>query len=142
MDYQKIIEEALKKVLAEHGYCGAVQNRDIHEQALTHRLAYHLENSNLFIGYHVDCEYNRHGEGKKNDTEGVFRPDIIIHVRGNDNDNLIMIEAKKFNDEKQEIRKASEALIRRKNKYNYQCAFLVTFPENIETLNKNSVLKV
>lgn len=133
--------ETLVKVTAEQGYCGAVQNRDIHEQALSHRLAYHLENSGLFIGYHVDCEYNRHGEDPKTDLHGNnFRPDIVIHVRGNDESNLIMIEAKKFNDPVQEIEKTRLSLVNRKDEFRYQHAFIVIFPEI--SVQGNNVVEV
>ena len=139
-NYREIIIEALQKTISEHGYQGTVQNRDIHEQALSHRLAYHLENSNFFTGYNVDCEYNRHGDDTKEDSEGRFRPDIIIHVRGNDDDNLIMIETKKFNDPAQEIEEVTQDLQRRKREFRYKNAFLVIFPEN-EILN-NSIFEI
>lgn len=141
MDYQEVIIEALRRVVSEHGYLGVVRNRNIHEQALSHRLAHHLENSGLFVGYHVDCEYNRHGENPKTDTEGnTFRPDIIIHVRGNDEGNLIMIESKKFNDPATEIRETFRNLRNRKTEYAYQHALLVIFPEN--TVNNECVIEV
>lgn len=113
-NYEQIISTALEKVISEHGYQGAVQNRNIHEQALSHRLAFHLESSDSFIGYHVDCEYNRHGDDPKTDDRGLnFRPDIVIHVRGNDENNLIMIETKKFNDPKEEIQTTRQNLEQR-----------------------------
>ena len=140
INYKKIILEALQKTISEHGYQGAVQNRDIHEQALSHRLAYHLENSDFFGGYHVDCEYNRHGDDVKEDSKGRFRPDIIVHVRGNDDSNLIMIEAKKFNDPKPEIDSAIEDLERRRREYGYDNAFLIIFPEN--NIDNNSIFKI
>lgn len=133
-NYKQIISTALAKVVSEHGYQGAVQNRDIHEQALAHRLAFHLENSGSFTGYHVDCEYNRRGDNPKTDANGrKFRPDIIIHVRGNDDSNLVMIETKKFNDTDEEKETTRRDLSNIKDEYRYQCAFLVIFPEQIVT---------
>jgi len=38
----------------------------IHEQTISHRIAVYLEP--LFNGYHVDCEYNKHGD-QKNDKK-------------------------------------------------------------------------
>jgi hypothetical protein len=129
-NYKQIILLALQKVVSEHGYQGAVQNRDIHEQALAHRLAFHLENSGSFVGYHIDCEYNRHGDDPKTDDQGLkFRPDIVVHIRGNDEDNLVMIETKKFNDPEEEIQTTLENLKVRSKEYNYQHAFVVVFPE-------------
>ena len=141
MDYQKTIREALEKVVSEHGYRGAVRNRDIHEQSLAHRLAYHMETSGLFAGYHIDCEYNRRGENPKTDADGnYFRPDIVVHVRGNDDSNLIMIETKKFNDPPGEVEELRNALVQRKQHLNYQFAFIVIFPENI--VENDNVIEV
>ena len=138
MEYQQIILEALAKVVCEPGYLAIAQeidfdeprNRDIHEIALAHRLAHHLENSGCFADYMVDCEYNRHGADAKRDEHGnLFRPDIAIHVRGNNADNLIMIEAKKDNDSKEEIATVKEKLKQNSRYYRYQNAFLVIFPK-------------
>lgn len=69
-----------------------------HERSISHKLAEYLQVE--FPGWHVDCEYNRHGLGTKTlprecngrDEERVF-PDIVIHHR-NTNDNLLVIEIK------------------------------------------------
>ena len=37
----------------------------MHEVALCHRLAFHLENSSKFTGYLIDCDYNRAEQAKK-----------------------------------------------------------------------------
>ncbi|MFZ2969717.1 MAG: hypothetical protein WA063_01065 [Minisyncoccia bacterium] len=71
---------------------------EVHERSVAHKLAEYLQLS--FPGYHVDCEYNRHGISTKKlprecngeNKENVF-PDIIIHHRGYDN-NLFVIEIK------------------------------------------------
>lgn len=80
---------------------------DSSERSFTHQLAVHL--SRHFPHYHVDCEYNRDGfEVKKLqlaeravmvdddalDAVTVF-PDVIVHVRGTQESNLLVIEAKK-----------------------------------------------
>ena len=133
-NFKQIILTALAKTVSEHGYQGTVKNRDIHEQALAHRLAFHLENSGSFTGYHVDCEYNRHGDDPKQDANGrKFRPDIAIHVRGNNNSNLAMIETKKFNDTDEEKESTKRELGSRKVRYRYQRAFLVIFPSLVIT---------
>jgi hypothetical protein len=75
------------------------------ERTISHKLAEHLQEE--FSMLKVDCEYNRHGDEIKrlavpndninwDDTEAktVF-PDIIVHQRNNDNNNLLVIEVKK-----------------------------------------------
>lgn len=97
---------------------------DIHanERAITHRLALYLETAtNIFDGWDIDCEYNRIGddaitskrlgldlarlahrigESEKfavpvEDQEGsLVYPDIIVHRRGDEKSNLLVIEVK------------------------------------------------
>jgi len=81
------------------------------ERSITHRFAVYLEQE--FADYKVDCEYNREGDKFKryreivcqinktgvsaDDTEAKTAfPDIIIHKRGNNKDNLLVIEVKKY----------------------------------------------
>ena len=84
---------------------------DLNERTMTHKLAEYLQR--VYCEYHVDCEYNRMPDKstesyiKKtlpinrnkiswDDTTGatVF-PDIIIHKRGTNENNFIVIEVKK-----------------------------------------------
>jgi len=79
-----------------------------HERSVTHKLAEYLQKE--FPDYHVDCEYNKHSKevkkllrkcsekelekrtcGKSSDR---IYPDIVVHIRGNDGKNLLVIEAK------------------------------------------------
>ena len=87
-------------------------DNDIHERSMTHKLAIYLEE--LFNGYDVDCEYNKNGlhikeipdknkeiqkirnSSRNKDLISVF-PDIIIHKRGDESKNLVVIEVKKDN---------------------------------------------
>src|SRR3989344_3962315 len=130
MNFKTIIFDALQKDVSEHGYMASAQNRDIHERSLTHRLAFYLESSGYFNGYSIDCEYNRRGIDIKTDDYGKrIYPDIIVHVRGLSDSNLIIIEAKKFNDHNSEIQEAKTKLYSEKHRDKYQHAFLVIFPE-------------
>jgi len=84
---------------------------DASERSIMHRLAIYIERE--FREYNVDCEYNREGNDTKryreiidniskagisaDDTEAKTAfPDIIIHKRGNNTDNLLVIEVKKL----------------------------------------------
>ena len=77
---------------------------DVGERSITHRLGLYLQP--LFPEWDVDCEYNRNGHDPKTvilpdrSDERLQRqtstyPDIIIHRRGSNADNLLIIEAKK-----------------------------------------------
>jgi len=80
-------------------------NKNVNERTITHKLAEYLQEE--FPDYNVDCEYNRYedlskkikppkDEVKWTDTEGksIF-PDIVVHKRGNQDNNLLIMEVKK-----------------------------------------------
>ena len=79
--------------------------RDVNERSITHRLGMYLQEE--FPEMDVDCEYNRSDFDPKvlecypkqthtdnTDATTVF-PDIIVHKRGPQGPNLLVIEAKK-----------------------------------------------
>ena len=73
------------------------------ERCITHRFAVHL--GEQFPDWDVDCEYNRNGDELKEmplseeckellrKTDRVF-PDIIVHRRGGQGPNLLVVELK------------------------------------------------
>jgi hypothetical protein len=96
---------------------------NVHEQTISHRIAVYLEQIICGTGVvvSVDCEYNRHlSFGKTiydkceqcegldcwNKTQHIVfrtkcdelkscRPDIVVHTRGTDENNLLVVEFKK-----------------------------------------------
>jgi len=78
---------------------------DSSERSISHRLAIHL--AQQLSGYDVDCEYNRDGFDVKrlhfeqrhandDDVEAVtVFPDIIVHQRGTNEQNMLAVEMKK-----------------------------------------------
>lgn len=86
---------------------------DVPERPISHRLGFYMQS--LFNGYDVDCEYNKHLEGKK--EEGI--PDIVVHRRKNDENNLLVVEVKarrsrkeaEAGPERREIREAYDKLV-------------------------------
>ncbi len=80
---------------------------DVNERSITHKLAMYLEQT-LGKEYDVDCEYNRNIDDSRNrksidfllSTDGErlsqsVYPDIIVHKRGRNDANLLIIEVKK-----------------------------------------------
>lgn len=72
----------------------------VHEQAIAFRLGQSLANAIERPGskLRVDAEYNRQGKRPKAIVKnGPFgeRPDLIIHVRGTNDSNLLAVEIKK-----------------------------------------------
>ncbi len=70
---------------------------DSHESSLSFRIGSYLVEE--FENWDVDMEYNRKGTEKKRidkDNElSLFRPDLIVHKRNNDDYNYIVIQIKK-----------------------------------------------
>ena len=104
-EYQGCVLQALMLVIKSDADLIETQPR---EECVNHKLAQYLENvlyeRNLLGNCSVDIEYNKYKEDEKKTSNGRnIRPDIIAHERrsGNKN-NLIVIEAKKGYDVKQD----------------------------------------
>lgn len=128
--------------------CFLLKN-NLHEQAITHRIAHLLANKLKTVlkkkNMSIDCEYNRHRNEPKicntenrkkilnvvnNTTEDedlmrnickLFRPDIIIHKRGEDSLNILIIEVKKAKCENDQV--LQQDFVKLKNtiaEYNYK----------------------
>lgn len=97
-EIEKRLNAALRRLCTQDGHLLEV---DAHERAITHRLGMYLQYE--FRNWHVDCEYNRYGydpkrlalEESQYTGERSVYPDIIIHQRGREGRNLLVIEAKK-----------------------------------------------
>ncbi len=111
---------------------------DVNERSVSHKLAEYLQGN--FPGWHVDCEYNRDHDQKKELTyplpcepidslkaRTVF-PDIIIHRR-NTKHNLLIIEMKKDansdGDEEEKDKNKLRAFL--KPPYCYQYGLFIAF---------------
>jgi hypothetical protein len=89
------ITESLNLFMNHHGYLVEI---DVSERAITHKIAEAFEGMfGASAGYDVDCEYNRvrgHRIKCGNNGRRVY-PDIVIHRRGQQNDNILAVEVKK-----------------------------------------------
>lgn len=96
------VEAAIERLCTDDQHLLAA---DVSERSLSHRLAVHLIHG--FPNHDIDCEYNRDGFNVKKlmlnerdvkddelDAVTVF-PDIIVHTRGSQDQNLLVIEMKK-----------------------------------------------
>lgn len=136
-----ILEQAKIRFLENDLYLFSVV---ANERSLTHKFAEYLQ---IAIGcsWNVDCEYNRYGNDSKkiheikklidprgdnisiDDTEAkTVYPDIIVHKRGLNGSNLLVIEAKKdASDEKS--RGDKEKLKKIQVEYRYSFAVFINF---------------
>ncbi len=134
-DVRKRLETALEALVQNDGYMLEIA---VAERALVARLSQYL--MPLFPDYAIDTDYDRHGMETKRaeipsecatkiDEAGkaIIIPDLIVHRRGNDNYNLLVVEAKKSSDRRGSNcdRLRVNAL---KRELGYQFAALITFP--------------
>ena len=68
----------------------------------------------FLVGYVLDCEYNRnsvHAKALPSFARGVY-PDVIVHNRGNNDNNLLIMEVKTYwnPDNTQDVKKIREFL--------------------------------
>ena len=93
-------------------------NHHVGERSIVFRLAHYMQNimdsTPAFENYVLDCEYNRNGIHAKvlpSFPRGVY-PDVIIHNRGNNDNNLLIMEVKTYwnTDNSQDKKKIREFL--------------------------------
>ncbi|WP_198514332.1 hypothetical protein [Algoriphagus formosus] len=99
---------------------------NIHEDALSNRLAGYLRDELESELISVDTEYNRHGDQlKKYGLEGRSAVvDIVVHSRGNDDLNLFAIESKKINASQDDYNKIN-ALV--DHEFNYRFGVVLEY---------------
>lgn len=114
-----VLEEALKRLLADdlRPELPAGFPRTIGERPLVFRLAHYLVECGAEEGeLRLDCDYNRHGTSVKEllptkeevdmpvDDKGAkpkrFFPDIVLHRRGDDGQNVLVCEIKRSGDQR------------------------------------------
>lgn len=95
----QIVLDALRLLFANDAF---LLEANVAERAIAAKLAGYLEQ--YFPAHQVDVEYNRHGldskmielpENCRGGGRKLIYPDIIVHQRGNDDENLLVIQVKK-----------------------------------------------
>jgi hypothetical protein len=122
--------EAIKQML--HSSLEMLLDRDVdliatggHEQAICHRLAVYLEGH---TGLNVDCEYNRDMMRAKELPGGRrFRPDIIVHRRLSNDENLLVVETKARAQRSASDRQKLRLLLDERGRFHYSAGALITF---------------
>ncbi len=147
------VQESVNKFIVSDSHLLKI---NAHEQTISHRIALYLENffNNDSQPLHVDCEYNRREESIKklisnlSEFKGCccnnrckkvteqkdklvslnIRPDIIVHSRGDNKNNKIIIEIKKSALCNFDLFKLKE-FTKMDNEYDYQLGCFIYFPE-------------
>lgn len=93
----EIVEEACKEFYENDRY---LINHNVNERAIVFRFGIYLQEliskNKFFDNYNLDNEYNRNMNDSKRlrDYENGVYPDLIIHQRGSNEYNLLIIECK------------------------------------------------
>ena len=112
------MEETLHKMVNAalddlYQYDSYLITHNLHEQSITFRFALYLHrrlSESQFSEYNLDLEYNKNGNDLKivRSKQNGARPDLILHKRGNNENNILIIEFKKYhyrrNDDSQKIK--------------------------------------
>ncbi len=115
-EIDRIVNECIDRLLTQELI---LLKNDVSERAITHKVAEYLQQRVTYLN--VDCEYNRNVTKGKNEPKRVqilcrstqekiesnpeledclevsTYPDIIIHRRGTNAENLLVVEVKKRN---------------------------------------------
>ena len=91
---EQLIKKSLDDLYRNDKY---LIDHKVAERDITHKFAHYFENymqDTEIKSYNVDCEYNRNGYGIKQVNGKSVYPDFILHKRGSNEDNLLIIEFK------------------------------------------------
>jgi hypothetical protein len=107
------------------------EDRRGNEQTIVFRVGVHLHEllkTTEYSNLNLDCEYNKHGDDPKRVDGEIIRPDLLIHSRGNDNKNILVVEfagwwkdSRKIEDDKIKLK----ALTNSQGEYRYCLGALV-----------------
>jgi len=109
------------------------------ERSIVFRFAFYLQeilsSNKIYSDYNLDCEYNRNGTKPKRISalgRNVY-PDLIIHQRGNNDNNLLVMEFKTYWNRKQkdDIKKIKAFISDSTEEgYNYKYGIAVLINQN------------
>ena len=143
MDERITLLSQLVKSALDELYCNDRYLLDhcVHERSIVFRFAHYLQKlldeHKEFLGFNLDVEYNRNGYRPKRipSMRNGARHDIIIHKRGSNKSNLLMIEFKTYWDTRtsDDLKKLKE-FTRHDGRYNFFLGLSIIFGEERSTV--------
>ena len=109
-------------------------NMHVSELSISHKLGHYL--ALLIDEYDVDCEYNRNlTDPKTNKANHLIRPDIIVHKRGSNDDNFVIIEIKPWwnDDTNKDVKKLYE-MTKQDGQFRYYFGFSIVINRNRDSV--------
>ena len=136
----ELVKEAMKILYEEDSI---LFKNNVSERCLVYNFAKHfveLLNPREYIELNVDLEYNRNCKGMKTiGNQLISYPDLILHKRGTNSNNKMVIEFKKWNN-KTKLNNDREKLKCFKIEYGYEISMLIVFDkENCEKVKYEEI---
>ena len=132
-EIKKRIEYCIEKIYTNDS---DLFERNNYEVTISAKLAQYLFIE--FKEYDVDCEYNKHLNEIKHseDLNQDVRPDVVIHKRSYDEDNLVYIEIKKEQntDSREPDREKIKAVTKQDGEYGYLLGIFIDFTVDSDQL--------
>lgn len=130
----QLVESALNELYRNDQY---LLDHYVHERSIVFRFAHYLQNllnnCEIFSEFDLDVEYNRNGYRPKRIPcrRNGAKPDVIIHKRGSNKSNLLMIEFKTYWDTRTsgDLKKLKE-FTRCDGRYNFSLGLSIIFGED------------
>ena len=141
----KLLDSALDELYEKDSY---LLEHDVHERTIVFRFGHYLQNlmdaTGEFQYFNLDFEYNRNGRQPKriptNPRNGAF-PDLIIHRRGSNQYNLLIMEFKPpWNTDTEDDYKKLQQFINPRDGYNYLCGKSILFGRTRQAIAIKTVL--
>jgi hypothetical protein len=141
---EKAVQDAIRLLFANDAF---LPETDVAERAIAARLMCYLLPH--FPEHHIDVEYNRHGletkrinlpEQYDGARTGRIYPDVIVHQRGHDCENLLVIQIKKSTN--RETRDYDRAVVEAmKQDFQYRRGLLIELPAGPGATGRNPALQ-
>lgn len=129
--YARALNDALERLFVNDS---SLLESDVAERTICAQIAQYLKP--YFPNYNVDVEYNRHGiepkrvrlpKNCRSKRKSLILPDIVVHQRSHDRENLIVVQVKK--ETNREPRACDRAiLLAMKRDFKYAVGALLDLP--------------
>lgn len=141
---KELLEKLIKKSLDDlYQNDHDLLKRKVAERDLTGLFAHYFRNNmkdTAIAEYNVDCEYNRDGYGMKKIDGTLVYPDFILHKRGTNESNLLIIEFKTWwnSDNREDIEKL-KAMMSDLYRYQYQYGYSIILNQERDSVTVTCV---
>jgi hypothetical protein len=143
MDKEEIIRKVNLALDLFYESDSLLVNLKVNERAICHHFAIYLKL--LFQDYNIDCEYDKHGDdfkklenisecSERKKTDRIL-PDILVHKRCNDKNNLIILEIKSKSDADSCDIKKLELMTNSKGQFKYDFGVFIKFEKERKNIN-------